>query len=404
MKRVVLLIFTLMLALAAEARPVRLFTPAQAARTVKLLGAQNELMIYCGYDYEVETYVLVSDVWAERINSTYSEIWVYGYDAYTGDEVYMPLDLGCVWLVDGRRVYNAAEALRFRVTVRPIDFAWYVPPYNPYSRVKHASHYSYTYHYHVHQVGWMPPVVGSSHPGPGVPPPTPVPPYYNRRPTAPAPAPTVAWTPGNGKPQLSSQPVAVRQPLTEITTVTHSSHDNASSTTRSGNATATTGTTRSGGNTTATTSTTRSGGNTTATTGTSRSGGNTTATTGTRSTSTSATTTNTRSGNTARPTSTTPSRSTTPTTDNTRSSATSSTTNTRSGSTTTGTTNTRSTTSGTTNTRSTTTGTTNTRSGSTTATTNSRSTTTTNTRSNSTTNTRSSSTTSGTRSGSSRTR
>ena len=141
MKRIATLAVILMMGLTASAHSIRYFTESQAIRTVRYLNAQNEMMIYCGYDYEIETYVLINEVWMERVNSAYYEIWVYGYDAYTGDEIYMPLDLGCVWLYSSGRIYNAAQYLRFHTTVRTPSFAWYMPAYNPFTRTMHRQGY-----------------------------------------------------------------------------------------------------------------------------------------------------------------------------------------------------------------------------------------------------------------------
>ena len=188
MKRIATLAIILLMGLTASASSIRYFTQSQAVRTVRYLNAQNEMMIYCGYEYELETYVLINEVWMERVNSAYYEIWVFGFDAYTGDEIYMPLDLGCVWLFSGGRIYNAAQYLRFHTTVRTPNITWYVPHYNPFTRMIHRPGYVRSYHYDIHRYGWMPPAY---HYGPGVPPP-PLPPYYMRNRQEPAPAPPAA--------------------------------------------------------------------------------------------------------------------------------------------------------------------------------------------------------------------
>lgn len=199
MKRIATLAVILLMALTASAHSIRYFTHSQATRTVRYLNMQNEMMIYCGYDYEIETYVLINEVWMERVNSAYYEIWVFGYDAYTGDEVYMPLDLECVWLFSSGRIYNAAQYLRFHATVRTPHITWYVPAYNPYTRIIHRPGFRRSYHYDIHRYGWMPPAYTY---GPGMPPP-PLPYYYMRTPGTPAPHPTGAWTPGTDRPQVA---------------------------------------------------------------------------------------------------------------------------------------------------------------------------------------------------------
>ena len=202
MKRIAIIVVMALMSLTASATSIRYFTYAQASRTVQYLNAQQEMMIYCGYDYEIETYVLINEVWMERINSAYYELWVYGYDAYTGDEIYMPLDLQCVWLYSAGRMYNAAQYLRFHATVRMPSFAWYVPPYNPYSRRIHAVGYVRSYHYDIHRHGWMPPTPPHHGYGPHTHPP--LPPYYMRTPQTPPPAPAHTWTPGLEHPQVNN--------------------------------------------------------------------------------------------------------------------------------------------------------------------------------------------------------
>ena len=198
MKRIALIVVMVLMCIGASARSIHYFTYSQAARTVNYLNTQNELMIYCGYDYEIETYVLINEIWMERVNSSYYEVWIYGFDAYTGDEIYMPLDLHCVWLYSAGRMYNAAQYLRFRVEVRVPSIAWRIPPYNPYTRLSHRPGYARTYHYDIHRHGWMPPAYTY---GPGVPPP-PLPYYYMRRPNTPAPMPSGRWTPGSNRPEV----------------------------------------------------------------------------------------------------------------------------------------------------------------------------------------------------------
>ena len=204
MKRIAIIVVMVMMSLAASASSIRYFTRPQAERTVSYLNAQREIMIYCGYDYEIETYVLLNEVWMERINSSYYEIWIYGYDAYTGDEVYMPIDLQCIWLYSAGRMYNAAQYLRFHASVRTPALTWYIPPYNTYVRTVHRTGYVRSYHYDIHRHGWMPPAPPRHGYGPNHRPP--LPPYYMRQPQAPAPTPEGRWTPGTDKPKPGIAP------------------------------------------------------------------------------------------------------------------------------------------------------------------------------------------------------
>lgn len=271
MKRLAIIVVMALMSLTASANSVRYFTLPQAQRTVRYLDAQNELMLYCGYDYEIETYVLINEVWMERVNSAYYEIWVYGYDAYTGDEIIMPLDLQCVWLYSAGRMYNAAQYLRFHATVRHPGFNWYIPPYNPFTRRPHYAGYVRTYHYNVHCHGWMPPTPPPHGYGPHTQPP--LPPYYMRTPQTPPPAPTTTWTPGIEHPSVSTPTGTTTHHSTLPTT---RPADNSSSTARPGGTTTRgdsgTTTTRGTGTTTTRssegTTTTRSSEGTTTTRGT----------------------------------------------------------------------------------------------------------------------------------------
>ena len=289
MKRIAFIVVMTLISLTASASSIRYFTYSQATRTVQYLNAQNEIMIYCGYDYEIETYVLVNEIWKEKVNSSYYEIWIYGYDAYTGDEIYMPLDLECVWLYGPAGMYNAAQYLRFHATVRRPTFTWYIPPYYPFTRAVHHHGYVRTYHYDIHRHGWMPPAPpagGWSHSHK-----PPLPPYYMRAPQAPRPTPAEQWTPGQGRPQIivpsgstgNSGAATPARPTTGAnaspTRSTTTSTPAASPTRSTTTTTPTTSPTRSTTTTTPTTSPSRSTGSNTSTTSPSRNSGSNTSTT-----------------------------------------------------------------------------------------------------------------------------
>lgn len=190
MRKLVLMMALMLATMTVKANNILYFTYNQAARTVACLNNQDELMIYCGYEDELPTYVLINEVWAEQINSSFYEIWLYGYDAYTGEEIYMPIDLECIYLVQYGKIYSAAQYLRFRTThVRP-TFAWAMPPYNPFVRAPRPVVYYYTYHYDIHRPGWHWRHYPHIHYHP----------YYMRRPNVPAPMPPKPYTPGHEYP------------------------------------------------------------------------------------------------------------------------------------------------------------------------------------------------------------
>lgn len=236
MKRIALIAVMVLMSLGASARSIHYFTYSQAARTVHYLNSQNELMIYCGYEYELETYVLINEIWMERINSSYYEIWIYGYDAYTGDEIYMPLDLQCVWLFSAGRMYNAAQYLRFRIDVRTPSIVWHIPAYRPFTRIVHRPGYVRSYHYDIHRHGWMPPAYTytPAHPVP------PLPYYYMRHPSNPAPMPKATWTPGSERPTVTAPHVSSTRNATTAPTVNSGSRNTTSPSTRNASNTSTT--------------------------------------------------------------------------------------------------------------------------------------------------------------------
>ena len=180
MKKIVLMLALMMATMTVAANNILYFTYSQAARTVACLNSQNELMIYCGYENELPTYVLINEVWAEQISSSFYEIWLYGYDAYTGEEIYMPIDLECIYLMQNRNIYSAAQYLRFKYTHSRPTFV----------RVARPVTYYYTYHYDIHRPGWHWRHYPHIHYHP----------YYRRIPGHPAPIPPKPYTPGKEYP------------------------------------------------------------------------------------------------------------------------------------------------------------------------------------------------------------
>ena len=196
MKKIVLMLAMMIATMTVSASNILYFTYNQAVRTVTCLNNQNELMIYCGYPDELPTYVIINEVWAEQIGSSFYEIWLYGFDAYTGEEIYMPIDLDCIYLMQNHSIYSAAQFLRFRHTRPQPKFVWAMPPYNPFVRLPRPKVYYYTYHYDIHRPGWhwthYPHI--TYHP------------YYRRLPSQPAPIPHKPYTPGRERPGYNETP------------------------------------------------------------------------------------------------------------------------------------------------------------------------------------------------------
>ena len=196
MKKIVLMLALMMATMTVAANNILYFTYSQAARTVACLNSQDELMIYCGYENELPTYVLINEVWAEQISSSFYEIWLYGFDAYTGEEIYMPIDLECIYLMQNRNIFSAAQYLRFKYTHSRPTFVWAMPPYNPFVRVPRPHVYYYTYHYDIHRPGWHWRHYPHIHYHP----------YYRRLPGHPAPMPPKPYTPGKEYPGYRETP------------------------------------------------------------------------------------------------------------------------------------------------------------------------------------------------------
>lgn len=227
MKKFFLALAFVAASVALYANPICYFTYGQARRTVHFLNTQDELVIYCGHQFELETYVIVSDIWMERVSSRYYEIWLYGIDAYTGDEIYMPIDLSCIWLLDRwtNSMYNAARYLHFQIDAPFTTLVWTMPAYTGFVRVAHPAYYHRSYHYDIHRHGWRPaPEVG-------------LPVYYMRPPTAPMPVIANPYVPGRERPvvhvdnTLPSRP----QPTTSRTTSTPVRNVNPTPTNNNGN-------------------------------------------------------------------------------------------------------------------------------------------------------------------------
>ena len=276
MKRIAILVALALLSLEVSARSIHYFTYSQAARTVSYLNAQNEMMIYFGYEYEL---------------------------------LYMSNNISPVFVLNSPNVkwYEIAQYLRFRVDVRRHSLTWYIPPYSPYTRVVHRHGYSRTYHYDIHRHGWMPPAYTY---GPGMPPP-PLPYYYMRHPSTSAPMPTGTWTPGSSKPTINTAEMT-RDHNPSTGTQVRSSHTSSSSSSTNRSVGGSRGGTSTG--TPASRSTTETRGTTTRGTSETRSTSETRGTTETRGTSTTTTRSTTPTRSTVEPRSSERGTTTTPTT------------------------------------------------------------------------------------------
>lgn len=149
MKKVLFVLSFLFLASTASFADssVQFFRKSQATRVVNYLNQHPEVLLYCGCypDYQ-SSYVFTYDVWMERYSFTYYEVWIYGYDVKTKQEIYTPLDLNCVW-VEGANGYpaNVAVALGFKHNSCAANFRWRIPVYTRPTRIAHPQHFKQNY-------------------------------------------------------------------------------------------------------------------------------------------------------------------------------------------------------------------------------------------------------------------
>lgn len=126
---------------------VQFFKRSQATRVVNYLNQHPEVMFYCGcYPNFQTTYVYTFDVWMERYSLTYYEVWIYGFDVKTNEEIFTPVDLNCLW-VEGSNGYpmNVAKHLGFKHRICEATFRWRMPVYNTRPRVIHPANYQHNY-------------------------------------------------------------------------------------------------------------------------------------------------------------------------------------------------------------------------------------------------------------------
>lgn len=126
---------------------VQFFKKSQATRVVNYLNQHPEVLFYCGCYPDFQTsYVYTYDVWMERYSLTYYEVWIYGFNVKTNEEIYTPVDLNCLW-VEGSNGYpmNVAQTLGFKHRICEATFRWRMPVYNTRPRVAHPANYQHNY-------------------------------------------------------------------------------------------------------------------------------------------------------------------------------------------------------------------------------------------------------------------
>lgn len=158
----------------------KLLSSSQADYVMSIIGDYNEIVLYCGNEYEVETYMVLCDFWKECIaDSKWTtivdslstigiaqeedsldvqyEIWVLGYDLHTGDTICTPIAPSCIWIHKDDITYNVGSYTSLDSIVRLFPFNWKVPQYSLISCLEYNEEIQPTYHYEIHVLGYFAP-------------------------------------------------------------------------------------------------------------------------------------------------------------------------------------------------------------------------------------------------------
>lgn len=134
----------------------RVLSSIQADEVLSVIGGCKDIVLYCGHDGEVETYMVLCDFWkAEVVNqeivlSDWYEIWVLGYDLHTGDTICTPIDPSCIWFNKNNSTYNVGNYIFWDPVPRSFPFKWKVPQYTLISCLQYAEEIQLTYHHYIH--------------------------------------------------------------------------------------------------------------------------------------------------------------------------------------------------------------------------------------------------------------
>lgn len=161
---------------------LRYLTFEQADTVLSVIGNYSEIVLYCGNEREVETYMVLCDYWTEWIaspeemalyDSLYNtgiaidvdawsdqyEIWVLGYDLHTGDTICTPIEPSCLWIHKNGVTYNVGNYVSLDSVIKLFPFKWKVPKYSLISCLEYDEKIQPTYHYDIHVFGYYSPVV-----------------------------------------------------------------------------------------------------------------------------------------------------------------------------------------------------------------------------------------------------
>ncbi len=140
----------------------------QADSVMSIIGRQKDVMLYCGFEKEAETYMVLCDYWKALIHDSvntdscvmlkeYFEVWVLGFDLHTGDTLCTPIDPSCIWFHQDDSTYNVGAYLFADLSVKPLPFKWRVPKYTLIHCLEYAEMEDLepTYHYEVHNYGYF---------------------------------------------------------------------------------------------------------------------------------------------------------------------------------------------------------------------------------------------------------
>lgn len=148
----VLLLFYLFAVEEGKAQETASLNSNRADSVMAVLGENKEVVLYCGYEDEAPTYMVLCDYWKAGEGGKF-EIWVLGYDLHTGDTVCLPIGPACIWIQKNDRVYNVGNYLSLDTEVKHFPYEWKVPQYSLVSCLKHTGTMQPTYHGKAHARG-----------------------------------------------------------------------------------------------------------------------------------------------------------------------------------------------------------------------------------------------------------
>lgn len=158
----------------------KILSSSQANYIISVLRECKEIVLYCGHEDEIETYMVLCDSWkSQLVNyeeithydsmsdswetieietlSGWYEIWVLGFDLHTGDTICTPIDPYCMWFHKNDSIHNVGNYTFLDSATWSFPFNWKVPQYTLINCLEYAEDLQTTYHYDIHVFGYFVP-------------------------------------------------------------------------------------------------------------------------------------------------------------------------------------------------------------------------------------------------------